>query len=84
MYCAPMLNTWEQVFDAMGGPAEVGRAIGKSTEHAAAMLRRGRVPSPYWWDLVQDAKARNIVGVTHETLSRIDAGIPAAAEQGAA
>lgn len=85
MYCRDMLNTWDQVFQAMGGPAEVGRAIGKTTEHAAAMQRRGRIPSAYWWDLAQDAKTRGIAGVTYEALCRIDAGIVASVEtQGAA
>lgn len=57
----------------MGGPAEVGRAIGVSTEHAAAMLRRGRVPSRYWMDIARDAQIRRIAGITYERLACIDA-----------
>lgn len=71
----PQLESWDQVFEAMGGPAEVGRAIGTTTEHAAAMRRRGRVPSRYWFDLTRDAEARGISVVTAQALAEIDAGI---------
>lgn len=67
------LETWDQVFEACGGAAEIGRAVGVSTEHAAAMRRRGRIPSRYWMDLVRDAKARGVIPVTYEALACIDA-----------
>lgn len=70
-----MLRSWDEVFDAAGGPAEVGRAIGVSTEHATAMRRRGRIPSRYWMDLVRDCEARGIESVTYEVLATIDADI---------
>lgn len=68
-------TTWEEVFDLMGGPAEVGRAIGTTTEHAAAMKRRGRIPPKYRVALVRDAQARSITAITYQVLAEIDAGI---------
>lgn len=69
------LKTWDDVFEAAGGPAEVARAIGTGTEHAAAMKRRKRIPSRYWADLVRDCQARGILTITYELLALIDAGI---------
>ncbi len=38
----------DSIFEALGGPAAVGRLIGKSTEHAATLRRRRSIPVRYW------------------------------------
>lgn len=63
--------TLDDVFEEFGGPAEVGRAIGKSTEHAASMRRRGSIPVEYWPALLAQARGRGIRGLTYELLVRI-------------
>lgn len=62
------MTTVNDIFSSCGGPAQVGRAIGKSTEHATAMRRRGSIPVAYWPALVEWAKAEGVEGVTHESL----------------
>ncbi|MGE7415866.1 hypothetical protein [Methylobacterium tarhaniae] len=62
------MTTVNDIFDLCGGPARLGRAIGKRTEHATAMRRRGSIPVAYWPSLVDWAKAEGILGVTHESL----------------
>lgn len=42
------MSTVSDIFERLGGPAKVGGAIGKSTEHAAIMRRRGSIPVRYW------------------------------------
>lgn len=42
------MSTVSAIFERFDGPANVGRAIGKPTEHAAAMKRRGSIPVRYW------------------------------------
>jgi hypothetical protein len=59
------------VFSAFGGPSKVGRAIGVSTEHAAAMKRRGSIPVGYWPDLISAARERQIPGITYESLTHL-------------
>jgi hypothetical protein len=61
------------VFSALGGAAEVGRAIGVTTEHAAGMARRGSVPVVYWPQLVAAARRRKLSWVTFETLTHLHA-----------
>lgn len=47
------VRTLNDLFDALGGPAAVGRAIGKGTEHAHSMKTRGSVPIAYWPKLIR-------------------------------
>jgi hypothetical protein len=42
------MSTVSAIFERLGGPAKVGRVIGKSTEHATIMRRRGSIPVRYW------------------------------------
>ncbi len=60
------MMTLSSIFDVFGGPAEVGRAIGVSTEHATTMRRRGSIPVRYWPSLLAEARDRSI------TLSEAD------------
>lgn len=68
-----MRPTIEDVFGAFGGPSKVGQAIGVSTEHAAAMKRRGSIPVGYWPALIAVARERRITGITYESLTHIHA-----------
>lgn len=68
------MTTVSDIFNLCGGPAEVGRAIGKSTEHAAAMRRRGSIPVTYWPALIAWARAEGIGDVNHEILVEAHAG----------
>ncbi|RAI42800.1 hypothetical protein [Rhodoplanes roseus] len=62
------MGTLDSLFISLGGPAEVGRIIGKSTEHAASMRRRGSIPVEYWPALVAAAEEKQIVDLTYEAL----------------
>jgi hypothetical protein len=62
------MRTLDDVFDAFGGPAAVGRVLGKSTEHAASMRRRGSIPVEYWPVLLSAAHKQNIDHLTYEAL----------------
>ncbi|RAI33736.1 hypothetical protein [Rhodoplanes serenus] len=67
------MGTIDDLFDTLGGPAEIGRVIGKSTEHAAAMKRRGSIPVGYWPALVAEAERRGIGSLDYEALVRMHA-----------
>jgi hypothetical protein len=54
------MDNLPKLFEAFGGPAAVGSALGKSTEHAAAMKRRGSIPVRYWPCLLHAAKTAGI------------------------
>lgn len=62
------MSTVSAIFDRFEGPANVGRAIGKPTEHATAMKRRGSIPVRYWPDLIRVAEHEGIEGVTYADL----------------
>jgi hypothetical protein len=68
------MSTIDALFSAFGGPSKVGRAIGVSTEHAAAMKRRGSIPVGYWPNLIAAARERQIRGITYESLTHLHAG----------
>lgn len=67
------MKTIDDIFDAFNGPAEVARIIGKRTEHATAMRRRGSIPVVYWPSLFAVAKARGISGITYDALVAVHA-----------
>lgn len=48
------------LFIALGGPAAVGRVLGISTEHAAAMAKRQSIPLIYWPKLIAEARKRRL------------------------
>ena len=54
------MKTIRSIFDAFNGPANFGRVIGVSTEHAATMRRRNSIPVRYWSVLVKAAEANGI------------------------
>lgn len=56
------------IFAAFRGPAVVGRAIGKPTEHAVQMKRRGSIPVAYWPALVAYADEHGIPGIDFNAL----------------
>lgn len=68
------MKTVDDVFDAFEGkPSVLGRAIGISTEHAAAMRRRGSIPVRYWRKLVAAAGERGNSQITFEALAELHA-----------
>lgn len=60
--------TVDIIFERFGGPAELGRAIGKSTEHATLMRRRGSIPPIYWSKLIDVAAERGLADITYEQI----------------
>lgn len=62
------MTTVDAIFKAFKGPANVGRAIGKRTEHAVQMRRRGSIPVTYWPALITYAEANTIPGVSYAAL----------------
>lgn len=69
------------IFDALGGPAAVGRIVGKPVEHTTLMRRRRSIPVAYWQALIEHAEAKRITGVTYETLVAAHAPQPVRASQ---
>lgn len=61
------------IFDAFGGPANLGRAVGVRTEHATTMRRRGSIPTRYWLRLVSAAAEAGRDDITLEVLARVHA-----------
>lgn len=62
------MMTVTEIFQAFEGPANVARAIGKRTEHAVTMKRRGSIPVTYWPKLVDAAKERGLHDITYDAL----------------
>ena len=60
------MTTVNGIFEAFGGPAQVGRIIGVPTEHAASMRRRGSIPVAYWPNLLAGARMRGLFSLTPE------------------
>ena len=54
------MNTVDDIFEAFGGPASFGRAIGVTTEHATQMKRRKSIPVRWWPKVLAAAKDRGI------------------------
>lgn len=63
----------DDLFAMLGGPAEVGRMLNVSTEHASTMKRRGSIPVRYWPRLI-DETAKRGHAVVYGTLVAIHAG----------
>lgn len=61
--------TLHSIFDAFGGPAGLGRAIGRTTEHTTTMRRRCSIPVRYWPQVIAAAKERGASWITYETLT---------------
>lgn len=58
------------IFELMGGPANLGRAIGVPTQHASVMKRRGSIPVTYWPKLLKAAAASKI-RIDADALARV-------------
>lgn len=67
------MNTFTDIIEAFGGPAEFGRAIGIKPGHAGSMKTRDSIPDEYWLATVGAAELREIDGVTLEVLASISA-----------
>lgn len=63
------ITSVEDLFSALGGPAEVGRIIGKGASTASEMKRRKSIPVPHWSFLIAAAAERQILGISFETLA---------------
>lgn len=70
------MKTIDDIFAEFGGPAAVGRVIGKSTEHAASMRRRRSIPVAYWPSLIRHAEERGLDWLTPEQLIAMHASVP--------
>jgi len=68
-----MMQTWSEIFDALGGVQTVAKAIGVKREHAHVMKHRNSIPAEYWSDLVDCAKAQDVPGVDFKTLASLAA-----------
>jgi hypothetical protein len=62
------MMTFSSIFDAFGGPAALGRALGITTEHAVQMRRRNSIPPEHWPALVEIAQREGMQGITTEAL----------------
>jgi hypothetical protein len=51
------MRSIETIFDEFGGPANLGRALGISTEHAGQMRRRKSIPIRWWPKLIEASNA---------------------------
>ncbi len=69
------MDSIESLFAQLGGPSEVGRIIGKSTEHAAAMKRRKSIPVRYWSKLMLAAQ-QNGVDLDADRLTKLHGPAP--------
>ena len=54
------MMTVQTIFDAFDGPANLGRVIGVSTEHASTMRRRQSIPVRYWPAIVAGSKETGV------------------------
>lgn len=61
------------LFDDLGGPAAVARALGVNPSTASEMKRRGSIPGEYWEDIVRDAEQRGLANVTLARIASIHA-----------
>lgn len=64
------MNSFAEIIDALGGPAQYGRAVGITTERAAEHRSRNTV-SPVHWPKLIDAAQRHGIGLSHADLTRI-------------
>lgn len=67
------METIAHIFDALGGPAAVGRALSVGASTASEMKRRGAIPAEYWAQIVEHAKAVGRPEITYEFLAFVHA-----------
>lgn len=66
-----VMQTFEDIFVAFGGPKRFAAALGIKHFHAGTMKTRGSIPPAYWADLVSAAHEHGIEGVTLEALAEM-------------
>lgn len=67
------MDTVSDIFDALGGPAALARALGVNPSTASEMKRRGAIPSEYWVQLVEHARTAGREDIDYEAIARIHA-----------
>jgi hypothetical protein len=67
------MDTVSDIFDALDGPAALGRALGVNPSTASEMKRRGTIPGEYWALLVEHARAIGRDDISYEAVARIHA-----------
>lgn len=70
--------TIESLFQDLGGPAAIGRVIGKPAEHVRLMKKRRSIPVAYWPALISAAKKQG-QKLTYEALVQAHASKRSAA-----
>lgn len=88
-----MVETFDDVFAAFGGPAKMAGAIGIEPFHAQTMKTRGSIPAQYWLRVVASAVEIKRHDITFERLAELaeqrardakERGTPEPAQQGVA
>jgi len=67
------MNSFADIIDAFGRPRFFADAIGVSSMHARVFKCRDSIPPAYWPAIVRAAKAKNISGITYESLASLAA-----------
>jgi hypothetical protein len=57
------------IFDAVGGPAQMARLLNLKPSTSTEMKRRQSIPARYWEPLVEGCKAAGIRGVNYSVLA---------------
>lgn len=65
------MKTVSDIFEALGGNAAVGRALGVNPSTASEMKRRESIPVEYWPLLVEAAKMKDRQDINFESLALI-------------
>lgn len=63
--------TFRSIIDALGGSTHFGAVIGKSVGTASAMKTRDVIPPAHWDAVVRGARDLGLMGISHESLSRL-------------
>jgi len=67
------MRTFDDVFDAFGGPAALAKETGIKPFHAQTMKTRDSIPPAYWPEVVKAAERLGKSDVTLEALAAIAA-----------
>lgn len=77
-----MFASADSIIDALGGASAVAKVLRVSAQAVWNMKANGSIAAKYWQDLVAEAKARDIEGVTLEALAAIAASRRESAQGG--
>jgi hypothetical protein len=64
------MESVRDIFDALGGPAEVARILGVIPSTASEMKRRESIPAWHWTKLLESDQGR-ACGLSAEILARV-------------